>query len=304
MIDFKEIPNGEIWELFARDFLTQLGFFIESSPDRGADAGKDLLISEELSGTLGRYRMKWLVSCKHNAVSGKAVNEDDERNILERLESFGARGFIGFYSTIPSSALNFRLKQLRDGGKIKDYRIFDHKLIENYLIQIGYSMLLMRYLPQSYKIVRPLHLISSEYLPLNCKRCGKDLLKSLYEEEYNGMLIFVESRGRDYSMPKLKEEIYWVCKGTCDNSLSSQLRAEGKILGWQDISDLAIPVFFLKFVFSLMNSIRDGSYIFTDSAYEQLGDFIGAMSQKVLRETTPLEKERVAVLQEMSFFTS
>lgn len=165
MIDFKEIPNGEIWELFARDFLTQLGFFIESSPDRGSDAGKDIFVSEELTGTLGRYRLRWLVSCKHNAVSGKAVNEADERNILERIESFGAQAFIGFYSTIPSSALNSRLKQLRDGGKIKDYRIFDHKLIESHLIQIGYSMLLMRYLPQSYKTVKPLHLIVSDYVP-------------------------------------------------------------------------------------------------------------------------------------------
>ncbi len=40
MIDFKEIPTGEIWELFARDFLQERGFYIESMPDRGADAGR------------------------------------------------------------------------------------------------------------------------------------------------------------------------------------------------------------------------------------------------------------------------
>src|SRR5262245_34570582 len=142
MINFKEISDGETWELFARDFLTQLGFFTESSPDRGSDAGKDMLVTEELTGKLGYYRFRWLVSCKHNAISGKAVNEDNEKNILERLESFSADGFIGFYSTVPSSALNSRLKRLRDSGKIKDYRIFDHKSIENHLIQVGYSVLL------------------------------------------------------------------------------------------------------------------------------------------------------------------
>ena len=29
MIDWKEIPDGDTWELFARDFLVELGFVIE-----------------------------------------------------------------------------------------------------------------------------------------------------------------------------------------------------------------------------------------------------------------------------------
>jgi hypothetical protein len=32
MLDFKEISSGEEWELFARDFLQQIGFYVESSP--------------------------------------------------------------------------------------------------------------------------------------------------------------------------------------------------------------------------------------------------------------------------------
>ena len=48
MIDFKEISSdGETWELFSRDFLEEMGFFIETPPDRGADGGKDMLITEE-----------------------------------------------------------------------------------------------------------------------------------------------------------------------------------------------------------------------------------------------------------------
>jgi hypothetical protein len=148
MIDFQEIQNGETWELFARDFLTELGFYIESSPDRGSDAGKDLIVSEELKGNLGLCKFRWLVSCKNNAVSGKSVNEEDEKNILERIESFEADGFIGVYSTLPSSALNTRLNKLRDNLKVKDFRIFDYKLIENHLIRVGYSTLLLRYFPQ------------------------------------------------------------------------------------------------------------------------------------------------------------
>ncbi len=105
MLDFKEIISPEDWELFARDFLQELGFFIESSPDRGPDGGKDLLISETLKGRVGQYKFNWLVSCKHNAVSNNSVNEAEEQNILERVAGFNADGFIGFYSTVPSSAI-------------------------------------------------------------------------------------------------------------------------------------------------------------------------------------------------------
>ena len=76
MIDYKEIPfSNDNWELFARDFLLQLGFYVESNPDRGPDGGKDLLVSEQLKGNLGKYRFKWLVSCKHYAKSGNFEKE-------------------------------------------------------------------------------------------------------------------------------------------------------------------------------------------------------------------------------------
>ena len=296
MIDFKEISDGETWELFARDFLTELGFFIESSPDRGSDAGKDMLVTENLAGKLGRYRFKWLVSCKHNAVSGKAVNEDDEKNILERLESFAADGFIGFYSTVPSSALNSRLAQFRGGGKIKDYRIFDHKSIESHLIQVGYSVLLMRYFPQSYKIIRPLHLITHDYMPVECHICKKDLLKILYEVRYEGNIIFARPAVGHSTKTTPIETIYFVCKNPCYDLLMDRLRSRRERTTWNDISDVAIPMYFLRFVLSIMNQIRNEEIAFSDGAFEQLKTFIIAMSQKVLRETTPIEKERIETL--------
>ncbi len=303
MIDFKEILDGETWELFARDFLTELGFFIESSPDRGPDAGKDILVSEELVGSLGRYRLRWLVSCKHHSVSGKSVNETDEQNILERIEAFEADGFIGFYSTIPSSGLGTRLLALRNNQKIKDFRIFDHKLIENHLVRVGYSTLLMRYFPESYKVVKPLHLIVSEYISLNCKNCGKDLLKSLYNEEYGGNVAFTRKTHEnfDYTQPDYVEEVYWSCKGDCDVLLQRKYWEErGLLTRWMDISDLAIPAYFLRFILSTMNVIRGETKIYSDAAYEQLKTFIMALAQKVLRETTARERDRVRELIDLS----
>jgi hypothetical protein len=42
-----------------------------------------------------------------------------------------------------------------------------------------------------------------------------------------------------------------------------------------------------------MNSIRSGNTQFSEAAYDQMKMFIGALAQKVLRETTAKEKERV-----------
>ncbi len=97
-IDYTELTSdGDQWEAFTRDFLVDEGFTIDSPPNRGADGGKDLIVTENLKGLAGRYLFRWLVSCKHNASSGKAVSEQDEPNVLERVRSHACDGFIGVY---------------------------------------------------------------------------------------------------------------------------------------------------------------------------------------------------------------
>jgi len=50
VIDFAEIPHADsqTWEFFARDFLIERGFYIESSPDRGRHGKRDMLVTEQL----------------------------------------------------------------------------------------------------------------------------------------------------------------------------------------------------------------------------------------------------------------
>ena len=298
MIDFKEIiKDGEVWELFARDFLSEIGFYIESSADRGPDRKKDLIISENLKGNIGNYKFRWLVSCKHfaNRNSSNSVKEEDEPNILERVRDFKCDGFIGFYSTIPASGLNTRLTNLKHNGDIKDYRVFDYKSIENYLIRIGFSELLMRYFPISYVNVKPLHLVFNNYIPLKCKCCKTDLLKKLYESTYTGLIAFVINNKEinstyDNETVQIIDDIYWACKGECDRSL------ELKNTGWEDIGDLVIPAYFVKWVLSIMNNIENGTHRYSPLAYFKLKEFIMALSQKVMREMTENEKERANTL--------
>lgn len=303
MIDFTEISHqGDTWELFARDLLKQLGFFIESPPDRGPDGGKDMLVSEQLKGNLSKYRFRWLVSCKHNAKSGKSVSETDEPNLLERIRDYKADGFIGVYSTLAASGWNARLASLRQNGDIKDYQIFDHREIENRLITVGYSTLLLRYFPESYKRIRPLHQVYDEYVPLNCRKCGKDLLRALYEEKENYMgVIITQYTFDDASGVRNVQDVYACCKGKCDDALRAKPSKDKFVDGWNDISDLVIPLNYMLYVTTILNILHRKTYKFSDTAFEQMKDVLHALSQKVLRETSQSERERVKELLKFPF---
>jgi len=143
-IDFKEIPaantgNGDqdTFELFARDFFEVMGFEILEHPSRGADGKKDLIVSERRHGKVGTNVIKWLVSVKHYAHSGRGVPDKEEINILERVRQHKCDGFLGFYSTLPTSSLSNLLNGLKEGDKNSiEVAVYDNKRIERTKILI------------------------------------------------------------------------------------------------------------------------------------------------------------------------
>lgn len=157
ILDFKEIPpsnssSGEqdTFELFARDFFEALGCKIEEGPSRGADGGRDLLILDAPQSP-AEVPKRWLVSCKHYAHSGRSAGVDDEVNIRDRIEQFGAQGFLGFYSTLPSSGLENKLIGLRANQNM-EFQVFDWAKIEQLLLgEPKLRNVALRYFPQSYK---------------------------------------------------------------------------------------------------------------------------------------------------------
>ncbi|MEC2078322.1 restriction endonuclease [Metabacillus fastidiosus] len=160
ILDFKEIAQSNIggeeqdkFELFARDFFKYLGYKIVDDPDRGQDGGKDILIEEERVGILGRTStIRWLVSCKHFAHSKKsrAVGSDDELDILVRVKRKKCNGFIGFYSTIPSSGLTQKLNELKETENM-DFETYDYAKIEYLLLDTEKGReIASRYFEQSY----------------------------------------------------------------------------------------------------------------------------------------------------------
>jgi len=151
-IDFKEIPSDlDTFEMFAREFLELTGYRIVSGPDRGADQGRDLIAEETRTGVGGKTTVRWLVSCKHMAHSGRAVGVDDEVNISDRVRAHQCQGFIGFYSTVASAGLTQRLEALQRETPGFEFIVFYREQIEKPLLYGGpFDQIFERYFPNSF----------------------------------------------------------------------------------------------------------------------------------------------------------
>lgn len=303
VIDFKEIPSArggqagqDDWTLFAREFFASLQLDIEEGPDRGPDSGRDLIIVEKRRGLLGSGRHRWLISCKHFAHSNKSVSIRDEPDILGRVARFEADGFIGFYSTIPSAELNRTLESYKSRINVK---VCDSAFIERMLTGNRHlKEIFRRFFPRSFKKYRKAtpSRISDTYTGLYCNVCGKDLLK-----KRDGIVAFAEEFDNKKKII-CTFDMYWACRGQCDRALEIKFQERGLITTWEDISDLIIPLVFMKWVITAMNSLRDGTHVFTDPAYKKLREFTFAVAQLVVREASDEERERIETLREMPAF--
>ncbi len=156
IIDFKEIPQANIgsglqdtFELFCRDFLQCMGYKIIQHPSRGADGGKDMIVSETLTGIIYSEPVNWLVSCKHTAHSGNSISAKDEADLSDRINSFNCIGYIGMYSVIAGASLSDKLHRMSNKHK---FILFDCKKIEYEIINNPKMTHLFRqYFPKSYK---------------------------------------------------------------------------------------------------------------------------------------------------------
>lgn len=301
MIDFTEIPDGDSWEVFCRDYLVALGLVVEIPPAKGPDGGLDLLVREQLRGSLASRQFTWLVSCKHYATSGKAVGTTDEINIVDRLAQHRADGFIGFYSTMASAALVKRLKELRDDGRIEAFEVYDSTRIQNGFHNVGLSGVLLQHLPNSHTSLRPIHPLLGKYEPLTCEVCNKDLLKESVWGTTRGNIIFATHQKDETSTV---ESVHFVCKGECDEKMEHFLQSRDFVIGWDDISDYCNPLIFIRRVTGYINQMRDAPTSYSKSAHDKLIEFYITMSQRTLRQTNDEDRDalkRVMELDESGF---
>ena len=294
MIDWTEIAGGDAWELFARDFLVAIGYVVEVGPSRGADGGKDLLVSEQIKGIANSRKFAWLVSCKHYATSGSSVGPNDESDILDRVKQHKADGFFGFYSTMASTGLLNRLEALKASGDLADYLVYDHRIVEGYFARDGMSKVAMQHFPKGYATLRPIQTIFSEYEPLNCEICEQDVLLTSFTKQYSAIIVHAQKTGEQYPAPI--ESVHVCCKGDCDDRLEKRLATQGYTTTWEDIEDLLNPLFFIKNMMTYMNQLYSGDYKYSKKAHDAIKHIYLCLAQRTLRELSREDKKRVSDL--------
>ncbi|MFM0390777.1 hypothetical protein [Paraburkholderia phytofirmans] len=287
--------NRDQFELFAREFLSMKGFLVLNDPDRGADAGRDLIVEEIRQGIVGETKVRWLVSCKHKAHSGSSVSPSDEPDIRDRLETHECSGFIGFYSTVPSSGLATKLEALQ---KTNPSLVFDQERIEAELLASREGFILARrFMPISAAVWEKDHpkaaRIFSQEPSLRCAACSKELLG----EQPSGIVVGWKTYSEEYD-PEFKpkhERVYLCCKGPCDDKLETKYGRPGLISGWEDLPDLMIPIAYIRWVMSTLNELQDGQQ-YSPQAFDATKDMLLNLFPMIAREPSMQNHERISNL--------
>lgn len=108
--------------------------------------------------------------------------------------------------------------------------------------------------------------------------------------------------GREYekTMQKRKNRLSTcsgTCRGHCDSALAQDIRSQTNQLvdGWEDISDVMMPIIFIKWVMSILNEQRNG-VVYSEEAFKSLKEFMLQVFPYVSRHLTAQETERVKSL--------
>jgi hypothetical protein len=116
MLDFSELSkDGQDFELLVRELLLRAGFIVHWS-GKGADGGRDLVCIERRKSYFVPDEKRWLIQCKHNAISGKAVGIGDIDNVVDSCAQHECTGYVLATSTYPSSAVASRLEAITRVG--------------------------------------------------------------------------------------------------------------------------------------------------------------------------------------------
>jgi hypothetical protein len=297
ILDFKEIPmahkgGGEQdkFELFSRDFFQNIGYKINSAPGRGADGGKDLILTEIRKGIASNTEVRWLVSCKHKAHSGSSVSKTDEPEISDSLKAHNCTGFIGFYSTLPSSGLVAKV----EGMSEIEHQFFDSSKIEQALLTNPKCLeLAKRYFPESFKNwsdenPKPAT-IFSDHEPFRCHNCHAVLDYSSwaivtswgkYEETENGFVKKIRNQ-------------YVCCGGNCDRILAKRYYTDGCSDTWADLKDYFNPTLYLKAVIGFCNELNDEKILYSEEAFDQEKSILIKAYPYVCRSLTQSESANI-----------
>jgi hypothetical protein len=150
-LDFAELdrnPPGESFEALVRLIGERLDLIVQWS-GRGADGGRDMIFIEHQRGPLKARSVRWLVNCKDNSESNKAVSEKDVGSIIDKVKQHQCDGFLLATSTTASTGLKEKLDKLDTalGGEIHT-QVWDRFALTNMLLTPQFADLLLQFFPR------------------------------------------------------------------------------------------------------------------------------------------------------------
>jgi hypothetical protein len=157
-----------------------------------------------------------------------------------------------------------------------------------YLTTPGFARIAFRYFPNYAQTHQVLHLVENDYLPVLCEHCRKDLLKTLFTENQESVIVRLRRRKETPTEAEIIANIYVACKGDCDAELQAKYCNGTNLnaVGWTDLSDLVDSSVFLDWTLSLLRKIGTDEFTYTTPALEKELYLLKAIAQYTLREPT------------------
>src|SRR5688572_29382652 len=150
-------------------------------------------------GISGETEIKWLVSCKHFAHSGRAVRDTDEEDVPDRVSKHNCQGFLGFYSTLPAASLSDKLHNIKS---LQEQTVYDSGRIEReLLLSKQKDRVLASFFPNSFDTYRQKQIESNASIAINDAEASSALTDENLLRIMKTAIILLE-------VEKIKEEYY------------------------------------------------------------------------------------------------
>ncbi len=189
--------DGRELEQLARDLLGSLGYRSAWS-GQGPDGGRDLTAEEPGVADFGGFSRKWLVSCKHKAVSGGAVSYADIGDVPGRLAQHSCHGFLLVCTTHPSAGLIDAFQGWEDNTPYL-FHYWDEPALRLLLRRPEATQVRAAYFPNTASTsggsgAAGVRVVAPDFSALSSKPTAREMLSYI---EGPGIAFYFETRGRE-----------------------------------------------------------------------------------------------------------
>ena len=159
-IDFDEIKNWQAFEDLVADYFRGISdqqnindITVEQSGE-GADGGRDILVTFQLTDSIIPFQRKWVVQCKfyNKSVSKREISDI---NIPTLIHEYGADGYLLVCKGNVTSTVSLMFENLRRRCKMGySYIYWAGNQFKDQLYLQPYEPLIQKHFPEYYKFLQ------------------------------------------------------------------------------------------------------------------------------------------------------